>query len=207
MDTLFGVMIGIGLAAACGFRVFVPLFVASVAGHVNPELLPLGESFEWVTSWPAMIALGTATLLEVGAYYIPWLDNALDAVATPAAVIAGSLATAAFLPEGMGPFLSWTTAAILGGGSAGVVQASTVMIRGASTGTTAGLGNPAVSTGELGGSLLTAFLAIFVPLLAFLLLVIAFFFLLRWLRRWFRARREERKSMRANYKTETTDNE
>jgi hypothetical protein len=189
MDTLLGVMIGVGLAAACGFRVFVPLFVASVAGHVNPELLPLGEGFEWVTGWPAMIALGTATLLEVGGYYIPLIDNALDAVATPAAVIAGSLATAAFLPEGMGSFMSWTMAAIVGGGSAGVVQATTVMIRGASTGTTAGLGNPAVSTGELGGSLITAFLAIFIPVLAFILLLVCFFFLFRWLRSWLKSRK------------------
>jgi hypothetical protein len=207
MDTLLGVMIGIGLAAACGFRVFVPLFVASVAGHVNPELLPLGAGFEWVTSWPAMIALGTATLLEVGAYYIPWVDNALDAVATPAAVIAGSLVTAAFLPEGMGPFLSWTTAAIVGGGSAGVVQATTVMVRGASTGTTAGLGNPAVSTAELGGSILTAFLAIFIPIVAFLLLIVCFYFLLRWLRRWLRARKAENAAMRATHKTDLAGDE
>ena len=81
--TILSVLTGIGLAAACGFRVFVPLLALGLAGRAH--LLPLNESFAVLSTLPTLIALGTAALVEVAAYYVPWLDNALDvaAVARP----------------------------------------------------------------------------------------------------------------------------
>ena len=168
-DTRMGISAGVGLSAACGFRVFVPLLVAGIAsrgGHVE-----LGEGFQWVGTGPALIAFGSATALEVGAYYIPWLDNALDTITSPAAVVAGTVVTASFLPE-MAPMMKWTTAAILGGGSAGTVQAATVLTRGASTATSGGIGNPLVSTFELGSSAAASIVALFIPILVFLVLLL-----------------------------------
>lgn len=161
-------MVGIGLAASCGFRVFVPLLFMSIAVHAGQ--LELSESFHWVGTWPAMIAFGVATFLEIGGYYIPWIDNALDAAASPAAVIAGILATSACV-SGTDPMLQWSFAIVAGGGAAALVQTATVAARSVSTATTGGLGNFVVASSELAASALTAILAIVVPIVACLLLL------------------------------------
>lgn len=191
MDELLAFIVGVSLAAACGFRVFVPLFIASLAANGNVELFGdadikgmLGSEYDWLGSTPVTLALGIATALEIGSYYIPWLDNALDSVAAPAAVIAGTFITSAVAPEMMGDgFFKWLVAVIAGGGSAGIVQGATVVLRGASTVTTAGIGNPVVSTAELGGSVLASVLAILLPAVATLvvlaLMVFAIFTLVR----------------------------
>ncbi len=168
MENLFALMIGIGLSAACGLRVFVPLLAMSLAAQTGH--LELAESFQWVATPIAATALGFATFLEIAGYYIPWVDNMLDAAATPAAIIAGTFITASVMPE-MTPFLKWSIAAILGGGSAGIIQGATVITRAASAFTTGGLGNPLVSTGETGGSILLSFLAVLLPLAALGLLL------------------------------------
>ncbi len=180
MNTLLSVLLGIGLSAACGFRIFVPFLIVGIAartGHVT-----LGTSFLWMASTPALIALGVATVVEIGAYYIPWLDHLLDVVATPAAVIAGMIMTASVV-TGLDPMLKWTLALIAGGGIAGTVQALTVGTRKVSLLTTAGLGNPVVSTLELLGSVLLTVLAIALPLLAFAVIAWALFFGVRHLLR------------------------
>ncbi len=160
--------IGLGLAAACGFRVFLPLLAMSVAAQTGH--LSLGSSFEWIASTPATLALGTATLMEIGAYYIPWVDNLLDTVATPSAVVAGTLATASQVSE-LDPLLGWTVAVVGGGGIAGVVQGLSSLTRGASTLATGGFANPLVSTVEATGSLVVSLLAILLPLVAVVFLV------------------------------------
>jgi hypothetical protein len=170
-DTILSICVGVGLSAACGFRVFVPLLITSIAartGHVA-----LASQFAWVGSDPALIAFGVATAVEIAGYYIPWVDHLLDTIATPAAVVAGVIVTGSMLTH-VDPFMRWTLAVIAGGGVAGAVQAGTVLMRAASTATTGGLGNPLVATAELGLSAFTSVLAIIFPIVAaFLVLVIA----------------------------------
>lgn len=186
MNEIMGLFIGVGLAAACGFRVFVPLFITSLMasgsvdmfGEVDVQAM-LGDQ-DWLANPWVTLALGIATVLEVGSYYIPWLDNALDAVATPAAVVAGTFITGAMMPEMMGDgSLKWIAATIAGGGTSGLFQGASVIVRGTSTATTGGIGNPVVSTAELGGSVLTAFLAIIVPILGAAWVLILMYFVLR----------------------------
>ncbi|MGL4499780.1 MAG: DUF4126 domain-containing protein [Planktothrix sp.] len=168
MGTLFSICIGICLSAACGFRIFVPLLVMSMAaqaGHLN-----LPTNLEWVGTTSALVAFAVATFLEIAAYYIPWVDNLLDTMATPAAIVAGTLVTASFATE-MSPQLQWTVAVIAGGGSAGSIQALTGVTRLASTATTGGLGNPLVSTMEAISSTILSVLAILLPTLAMILLL------------------------------------
>ncbi len=165
MDVLLSVCLGLGLAAACGFRVFVPFLVLNLAARGG--YVALAGSFEWIASTPALITLAVATALEIGAYYVPWLDNLLDSVATPAAVVAGIVVTASVV-TGIDPYLKWTLAVIAGGGIAGAVQALTVGARGASSLTTGGLGNFLLATTEIGGSLLLAVLAVALPAAAVL---------------------------------------
>ena len=168
--------IGIGLSATCGFRVFVPLLGLSIAHHLG--YVPLAHGFEWIGSWPAMMAFAVATIIEVCAYYIPWLDHLLDLIATPAAVVAGTIVTASMLGE-LSPFLRWPLGVIAGGGVAGVVQGSSVLARGTSTATTGGLGNPLVSTGELIASIVGTILSLLLPILAIILVGLMVFFVLR----------------------------
>jgi hypothetical protein len=174
METLLSICVGIGLSAACGFRVFVPLLIVSIAAHSGH--LTLDPGFTWMASYPAILAFGVATCLEIAAYYIPWVDNLMDSIATPAAIIAGTIITASFV-TGMSPFLKWTLAVIAGGGAAGLVQGATVVTRGVSSAGTGGLANPVVATVELAGSVITSILAIVVPVLALLLLAVVLFFL------------------------------
>src|SRR5882762_553706 len=168
METGLSLLIGIGLSAACGFRVFVPLLVVSIAA--NTGHLALAKSFAWVGSDAALIAFAVATVLEITAYYVPSLDNLLDTVASPAAVVAGTIITASLVAD-MSPFLRWTLAVIAGGGVAGLVQGTTVLTRATSTATTGGFANPLLATAELGGSLVTSVLSLVAPIVAVLLAV------------------------------------
>ena len=163
LDVVISVCLGLGLSAACGFRVFVPLLglsVAAMAEYVDPA-----AGWEWVGTWPALVCLAAATLLEIGAYYIPWLDNALDSIATPAAYIAGVLVTLTVLADDVPPLWRWSLALIAGGGIAGLIQAATVTLRGTSTLTTGGLGNFLLATAEWVLSLITTLLAMLLPIL------------------------------------------
>jgi hypothetical protein len=188
MDLLLSICAGLGLAAACGFRVFVPLLVAAVAartGYLHPS-----AGMDWIGSTPALVAFATATVLEVVAYYVPWLDHLLDTVASPAAVVAGTVAAAGAFGD-IHPAVKWSAALVAGGGLAAAIQGTTVLARGLSGATTAGLGNPAVSTGENVGAIVLAILAVVLPILAAILAVGVVLYLLRWILRRRRARRED----------------
>lgn len=174
MDAEFitAVAIGIGLAASSGFRVFVPMLVAAVAARTG--LLPLNESFQWLSSTTAIVCFATATLIEIVAYYIPFIDNLLDTLSGPLALIAGTLLLTSVLPIESG-FLKWITGAAVGGGAALTVESGSAITRLMSTKLTAGTANPIVATGEnvaaLGSSILSLFIP-FVIVALFLLLVI-----------------------------------
>ncbi|QQE13871.1 DUF4126 domain-containing protein [Planctomycetota bacterium] len=159
----FGCVVGLGLAAACGFRVFVPLLAISVAQYAGHMPIEIAENMEWIGSPAAIVALSVATGLEIAGYYVPWIDNALDTVASPAAVVAGTLAAASFAGD-MSPMLQWSAAAIGGGSIAGITQATTVVTRAISTVTTGGLGNPVVATVETGSSLLITLALVVLPI-------------------------------------------
>ena len=172
MDTtigpLLGIALGIGLAAATGFRIFIPLLIAGLAARF--EVVPLGESFQWLASTPALVTLGTAAIAETLAYYIPGVDHALDLIAGPAAVAAGIVASAAVMTD-VPPAVMWPVAVIAGGGAAGLTKGSTALLRAKSGLATGGLANPVVSTVETVGATGIALLAVVVPLLCLLAVV------------------------------------
>lgn len=166
-----GIAVGIGLSAACGFRVFVPLLIMNLAALSGQIHLP--SDFVWIGSFYATIAFGTATIIEVLGYYIPGVDHILDIIATPAAIAAGTITTASMAVD-LSPFLKWTLALIAGGGIAGLVQGATVTMRAKSSLATAGMGNPLISTLELVAAIILALLAIIVPVICLALIVIFF---------------------------------
>ena len=179
-QSLLSVALGVGLAAAVGLRVFLPLLVVAIAAWAG--MIPLSESFQWLGTWPAVLTLAVATVAEIAAYYLPGVDHLLDVVAAPAALVAGSVAAAAVMTD-LPPLVKWITAIIAGGGAAGLTQGLSSLIRLKSTVTTGGLGNPIVATGEVGGSLLLSLLAIFMPVLGLVIVVLFLWIAVRTARR------------------------
>ena len=158
--------IGIGLAAASGFRVFLPLFAVSLASYLG--WIPTNDNFQWLSGLPTLIITGVATVVEILAYYIPVVDNFLDTVTVPLATVAGSVLFASQFIE-LGTFPQWALAIIAGGGTAATIAAGFAGTRAASTATTAGIGNNVIATTETAGAGLMSVLSIFLPVIAFIL--------------------------------------
>jgi hypothetical protein len=186
METIVSIALGIGLAAAVGFRVFLPLLIAAIAAYSGH--LRLDDNFAWLGSLTAITMFGVAALVEVLAYYIPAVDNLLDTVTTPLALVAGTVVSAAVITD-MPPLIKWSTAIIAGGGIAAVTQGVTTLVRAKSTAFTAGLGNPVVSTVEMVAAVIIALLALLAPLAALALVVAICWITVRTVRKYLRADR------------------
>ncbi|HRR28701.1 MAG TPA: DUF4126 domain-containing protein, partial [Victivallales bacterium] len=172
-NLIIAIIMGIGLSAACGFRVFIPMLIISIAaryGHIK-----LAENFIWLSSWPALITFLTASILEIATYYIPIVDNIMDNLSTPTAIIAGIILSSSIIID-ISPLVKWTLAIIVGGGTAGGIQTLTALIRASSSVITAGIANCIISTIELFLSLILSVFAIFLPIIG---LIIVFIFLLK----------------------------
>jgi Domain of unknown function (DUF4126) len=182
-DFALSVVLGIGLAAATGFRVFLPMLIMSAAAYTGH--LPLDGSFGWLATPSALTMLGVAAVAEILAYYVPVLDNLLDALATPAAFVAGTVVSAAVITD-LPPMVKWTAAVIAGGGIAGITQGVTAMLRAKSTVLTGGFGNSVIATAELAGALLVSLLTLAAPLAALALVVLFLWLAIRLLRHLFR---------------------
>ena len=163
MEIILALCLGVTLSAASGLRIFLPplaMSLAAISGN-----LELSSGFAWIGTYPVAIALGIATIVEILAYYIPVVDNFLDAIEIPTAVAIGTLLTAANL-EGINLLLLWTIAAIAGGGTAGIIAVFTAMTRVAFTGVTGGMGNFLLATAEALSSGVLSILALTLPFLA-----------------------------------------
>lgn len=169
MELLLQILIGVGLAATCGYRIFVPLLVMGIAGLSG--YLTLSPGFEWIAGYPAVIIFGIATIIEICAYFIPYVDNLLNKISIPASIIAGIIVTASVITD-INPILQWSLAIIAGGGIAAVTSLISNGVHDTSTVVTLGVANPVVSTIESVSSVIAAILAIAVPVLAFILLVL-----------------------------------
>lgn len=179
-EVLLSLALGIGLAAAVGLRVFVPLLVVALAAYFGK--IPLAPALSWLATLPAIVMLAIAATVEVAGYYIPGVDNVLDTIAAPLALVAGTFVVAAPLWD-LPPLLKWTAAILAGGGAAGLTHGVTSLLRAKSTVTTGGLANPVLATGELGGSLMLSVLALAVPFLALIVLGLLLFAIYRLVRR------------------------
>ncbi len=172
VETIISICLGIGLSASVGFRIFVPLFALSLAAHFGAW--DLNESWQWVGSLTALIVLGVATIVEIFAYYIPYLDNFLDSLAIPLAAIAGTAVMVSTIAD-LSPAITWALAIIAGGGTATAIASSSGATRITSTATTAGLANPIVTTVETGTSVLMSLLSVFFPYIGILVVIIIFY--------------------------------
>ena len=172
-DILVASSLGLGLAAASGFRVFIPPFLYGLFLRLDmvPISIPMTGISEWMASDIGLIVLGVAMIVEILGYYIPWIDNLLDTIASPAAIIAGVMMMSSTLSD-THPALQWGASIIAGGGVSGTIQIGTVATRAVSTATTGGLGNPIVSTIEAGACILCTILVILLPIIALFLVIV-----------------------------------
>ena len=168
-ETIISICLGIGLSASVGFRVFLPLFALSLASYFN--VWELNASWQWVGSTTAVIVLGVATIVEIFAYFIPYVDNLLDSIAVPLAALAGTAVMLSTVSE-LSPVITWALAIIAGGGTAAAISGTTSTTRLASTTTTGGITNPIFSTIETGTATLMSIISIFLPSLAIVLVII-----------------------------------
>jgi hypothetical protein len=183
-DTLVELMLALSLSSAAGFRVFVPLLAlsaAAVLGHID-----LPTNFDWLENPQALGLFAIAAILEILGYAIPWFDHALDLVATPAAILAGTVMTASLAPE-MDPLVKWTLALVAGGGTAGITKAVMNLLRGTSTASTGGLANPIFAALELLVAVTLSALAVTLPIAAGILVIGIFGFSMYKLWRFFEA--------------------
>lgn len=179
MEIVLSIFMGIGLAAAIGFRIFIPFLIVSILAYTGK--LELSTYLSWIGTLPALIMFSVATILELLAYYIPWLDNFLDTIEHPLAIIAGMVLTGAVIKD-FPPLIKWALALIAGGGVAGTVHAATGLIRLKSSAVTGGIGNPVVSTAEAGSATVLSLIAIFLPAIAALIvggMVVYFSFMIK----------------------------
>ena len=175
LGILFALCIGVAISAACGFRVFLPILIIGILQRFGSEWgLPLNvpESLSWAGNGFILLGLGIATILEITAFYIPWLDSLLDTISAPMAVIAGTVLTYCVLDDASSDTSRILLSLIGGGGSAGVVAGTTALARSASTVLTAGLGNNVIATTENGLSIFSVILALVFPILGVIFLAI-----------------------------------
>ncbi len=185
-ETIISIFLGIGLAASVGFRVFLPLFALSLAAYFGD--FNLNESWEWIGSLPAVLTLGVAMLIEIFAYFVPFVDNLLDSISVPLAAIAGTAVMVSTVAD-LDPVLTWSLAIIAGGGTATAIKSAGAAGRLTSTATTGGLGNPVVSTVETGTAAVVTAASIFFPVLAIILVIVILSFVF-WIYRKLRPRKK-----------------
>ena len=176
LEVALSVGTGVALAAAVGFRVFLPLLATGLAIHFAGVAPSLG--FEWLGEPWALIALGIAAVLEIAAYYVPGVDHALDVVAAPLALAAGVVVAASVMAD-LPTWLRWLAAIVAGGGATAATYSLSSLLRAKSGAATGGLGNPVVASGELAGAAGLAALALLVPVLALAAVIALVVFALR----------------------------
>ncbi|MGF1559291.1 MAG: DUF4126 domain-containing protein [Flavobacteriaceae bacterium] len=175
-ETVISIFLGVGLAASVGFRVFLPLFALSLAAYF--DVWQLNASWQWIGSLAAVITLGVATMVEIFAYFIPWVDNILDSFAVPLAAIAGTAVMVSTVAN-LDPIITWSLAIIAGGGTATAIKGAGATGRLASTATTGGVGNPIIAAAETGTAAVVTTASIFAPLVAAVMVIIILFIIFR----------------------------
>ena len=186
-ETFLAILTGLGLSVACGFRVFIPPLVVSIAAQTGN--LELTESFQWLGEWPTLIALSIATVGDVIAHEFPVVDDVLNVVEAPLVPIAATILSVSLLTD-MDPLLKWGLAAIAGGGSAGALHVARSFLKSLLNASTAGVSTPVVSLVEDAAALVTPILVILAPIFVLFLFLVVVGVTALALKKWMGKRRQ-----------------
>jgi len=177
LEIFLSICVGLGIAAATGFRIFLPLLVGNIASLMG--WYHFSDSFQWMGSWTAFAILSTATVAEIVAYYVPFLDNLLDKVALPLAIGAGTLVSTSFMSDQIAEPLKWGLGLVAGGGAAGLIHSAMGLLRLGSSAGTAGTANSIVTTGENGAAATVSILALVIPVVIAGLVLLLLYFIIK----------------------------
>ncbi|MFD6952365.1 hypothetical protein A6A08_09495 [Nocardiopsis sp. TSRI0078] len=209
---MFATLTGLGLASAAGLNAYIPLLAVGLIARFT-DLVPLGESWQWIEHPVTLVTLTVLLVVEFFADKVPAVDSVNDVLQTVVRPTSGGItfgagASAVELTEITGAASGTATGE---GGSwapvaAGVVVAlllhlAKTLARPVVNSATAGCAAPVVSLLEDVVSLLTSLLAILLPVLVlvvFPLMVLAGVWAVRRARRRRRARSEGAKDRRAD---------
>lgn len=125
-STFLAILTGLGLSAACGFQVFIPPLIVSIAALTGN--LELTEGLAWLGEWPSLIALSIAAVVDSIAHKVRAIDKMLNRVEAPLVAVAGTILSASMVTD-MDPLLQWGLAAIVGGGSSEAIHLSKSFIK------------------------------------------------------------------------------
>jgi hypothetical protein len=163
-----------GLGIGAGVNAYATLLVFGLLGRWQPSLFH-DDLAKFFASTPVLIVVGVLYVIEFIADKIPTVDHIWDVIHTFIRPIAGAaVAFAAVqnqIPRGAVIILT-----IIAGGAALGAHATKASIRGASTLTTAGFGNPILSLIEDVFAFASAIVAILLPWLVVLVLIIVTIF-------------------------------
>jgi hypothetical protein len=186
-QAFLGLATAFGLSTAAGLNAYIPLLVVALLARLTP-LITLSEPYDALSNWWVIGTLAVLLVVEILVDKIPAVDTINDIIHTFIRPAAGAILFAATTNTiGIHPIL----AAILGVILAGGVHAVKAGGRPVVAATTAGLGDPIVSTIEDIISLVTSVLAIIAPyvVLALILISVSLF-------AWWYARRQRRRHAR-----------
>ncbi len=166
----------IGLSAACGFRIFIPPL--SYGLLYRADLVQLEDGWTWIGNEWVIAILALASIIEICANLIPWLDNFLDILATPTSIAAGTVLSSSCLTN-FDPGLQWMLSVMSGVLITGGFQFSTVSIRGLSSIFTGGCFNPIFSIIEDFISIGITLSIILFPLIGIIVIILIAFLIWR----------------------------
>lgn len=151
----------VGLGAGAGINAYATLLVFGFLARWQPALFH-DDVANFFARTPVLIAVGVLFAIEFVADKVPLIDHVWDIIHTFIRPVAGAVvawgATSNEIPRG-----AVIVATVLAGGVALGAHVTKATIRGASTLTTAGLGNPVLSLIEDVFALITAAIAVLLP--------------------------------------------
>jgi hypothetical protein len=170
MDSFIGIFTSFGLSTSAGLNAYLPLLIVALVGRFT-DWIHLNEPFHVLTSWWVIGVLVVLTTIEILADKIPVVDTANDTIQTFVRPVAGAILFAANANAiaDVHPILAMICGLLV----AGTVHVVKATARPVVTATTAGVGNPVVSTGEDIVAGITAFLSILLPVLLAIVLLVA----------------------------------
>ncbi|MFZ5918619.1 MAG: DUF4126 domain-containing protein [Chloroflexota bacterium] len=177
LDVISGLATGLGLSSSAGLNAYLPLLILALAARFT-DWITLNEPWDALTSGWIIVLLAALLAVEVVADKMPAVDHINDTIQTFIRPAAGALLFAASSDAvaNIHPVFAMACGVIVAGG----VHAVKATARPAVTVTTAGVGNPIVSTLEDITSALVALLSILLPTLMVLVLLLLFVLAIGW---------------------------
>jgi len=168
-----------GLSTAAGLNAYIPLFLVAILSRTT-LLVTLNEPYDALSNWWVIGTLGVLLAVEVLVDKIPVADTVNDVIQTFIRPAAGAILFAASTNViGLHPALAAVCGVIVAGG----IHVAKAGARPMVAATTAGVGDPVVSTVEDTVSFITSVLAVVAPYLMLALIIVGISLLIWWIDR------------------------